>query len=99
MDGLDTVDWLGIYGVIDKLAEYEDMEEQGLLLKLPCKCGSTVYKIDSIKYYDNWNKPCYDKAYVRKTIFRLDMLSSIDKSIFLTKEKADSVLERLKNKS
>ena len=28
------------------LAEYEDLEEQGLLLKLPCKVGDTVYIID-----------------------------------------------------
>ena len=27
----------------DKLGEYEDLEEQGLLLKLPCKVGDTVY--------------------------------------------------------
>ena len=29
----------------NKLAEYEDLEEQGLLLKLPCKVGDIVYKI------------------------------------------------------
>ena len=28
---------------INKLAEYEDLEEQGLLLRLPCKVGDTVY--------------------------------------------------------
>lgn len=28
-----------------KLAEYEDLEEQGLLLRLPCKVGDTVYCI------------------------------------------------------
>lgn len=28
---------------IDKLAEYEDLEEQGLLKKFPCKIGDTVY--------------------------------------------------------
>ena len=27
------------------LAEYEDLEEQGLLLKLPCKIGDTVYVV------------------------------------------------------
>lgn len=27
----------------NKLKEYEDAEEQGLLLKLPCKVGDTVY--------------------------------------------------------
>ena len=31
--------------VIKKLADYEDAEEQGLLLKLPCKVGDTVYNI------------------------------------------------------
>ena len=31
--------------VIDKLAQYEDLEEQGLLLRLPCKIGATVYLI------------------------------------------------------
>ena len=29
----------------DKLAEYEDLEEQGLLLRLPCKVGDKVYLI------------------------------------------------------
>lgn len=29
--------------LIDKLAAYEDAEEQGLLLRLPCKVGDTVY--------------------------------------------------------
>lgn len=28
--------------VVDKLAEYEDAEEQGLLIRLPCKVGDTV---------------------------------------------------------
>jgi len=31
---------------IDKLAEYENAEEQGLLLRLPCKVGDIVYQID-----------------------------------------------------
>ncbi len=30
---------------IDKFAEYEDLEEQGLILKIPCKAGDTLYKI------------------------------------------------------
>lgn len=30
----------------DKLAEYEDAEEQGLLIKLQVKVNSTVYLID-----------------------------------------------------
>lgn len=33
---------------LDKLAMYEDLEEQGRLLKLPCKIGDTV-----------WNYSCF----------------------------------------
>ena len=32
--------------VCEKLGEYEDLEEQGLLLKLPCKVGDVVYRIN-----------------------------------------------------
>lgn len=28
---------------VDKLAEYEDAEERGLLIKLPCKVGDNLY--------------------------------------------------------
>ena len=31
--------------VIGKLAEYEDLEEQSLLLRLPCKAGDRAYFI------------------------------------------------------
>lgn len=29
--------------MVKKLADYEDLEEQGRLIKLPCKVGDTVY--------------------------------------------------------
>jgi hypothetical protein len=32
-----------LQALINKLAAYEDAEEQGLLLRLPCKVGDTVY--------------------------------------------------------
>ena len=44
-----TEDWENcktIDDVIDKLAEYEDLEEQGRLIKLPCKVGDVVYRIN-----------------------------------------------------
>lgn len=37
---------------MDRLAEYEDMEEQGRLLKLPCAVGDTVYVIPSKTNYE-----------------------------------------------
>lgn len=33
------------HNVLQKLADYEDLEEQGRLVKLPCKVGDTVYCI------------------------------------------------------
>ena len=35
--------------IVDRLAEYEDLEEQGLIVRLPCKVGDTVWYA---KYYD-----------------------------------------------
>ena len=43
-----TEDWKNcktIDDVIDKLAEYEGLEEQGRLIKLPCKVGDTLYRL------------------------------------------------------
>lgn len=34
--------WLKVYF---KLKDYEDAEEQGLLLRLPCKVGDTIYEV------------------------------------------------------
>ncbi len=38
---------------ITKLARYEEAEEQGLLLRLPCKVGDTIFEINykSLKEY------------------------------------------------
>lgn len=43
----------GIYKSIKKLAHYEDMEEQGKLLIIPCKPEDTVYVISN---YSNYRK-------------------------------------------
>lgn len=32
---------------LQRLKEYEDLEEQGLLFRLPCKVGDTVYRINT----------------------------------------------------
>lgn len=36
-----------LYPAIEKLATYEDLEEQGLLVRLPCKLGDTVWVVTS----------------------------------------------------
>lgn len=42
----------GNYKAADKLATYEDLEEQGLLVRLPVKIGDDIYKIPSKANYD-----------------------------------------------
>ena len=45
--------------VCEKLGKYEDLEEQGRLIKLPCKVGNTVYRYVEEKgcvlEYTVWN--------------------------------------------
>lgn len=50
--------------MIRKLAAYEDLEEQGLLVRLPCKVGDdvyiipspSVYRLNIINGYENLNR-------------------------------------------
>ena len=44
--------------ILQELKEYRDLEEQGLLLKLPCKVGTTVYVINTIYECDNDYMDC-----------------------------------------
>ena len=51
MQGLIALFYRNMWAMADlreKLKYFEDLEEQGLLLKLPCKVGNTVYAIDTI---------------------------------------------------
>lgn len=51
VDGMDLQCNLGfdefnkVTNALNKLAEYEDLEEQGKLLKLPCALGDIVYAV------------------------------------------------------
>lgn len=61
--------------IVTKLAAYEDAEEQGLLLRLPCKVGDTVYVVtspfnvfDDIEYDENMKDEVYE-AYVSSLSF------------------------------
>lgn len=53
-DGYERVSiWTKNQQLIDKLAYYEDLEEQGRLVKLPFKAGDRVYQIS-----ENFIEPC-----------------------------------------
>lgn len=73
----------------EKLCEYEDLEEQGRLLKLPCKVGDDVYYILGIP-----NKtPCV----IDKCTFELSDINKIGKTLFLTREEAEAKLKELRS--
>lgn len=78
-----------------KLCDYEDLEEQGLLVRLPCKVGDTVYKF---WYYDR--SPYKIQQHVIRTLSEIcELIESkkLGKSVFLTREEAVNKLEEMKN--
>jgi hypothetical protein len=86
----------------EKLAEYEDLEEQGLLLKLPCKIGDTIYR-PIPKTYKRYSVMKIKKIIVKEDgiFFTTDKLQSlyfniskIGKTMFLTKEEAEQFMKK-----
>lgn len=92
-----------LYPAIEKLAAYEDLEEQGLLVRLPCKVGDTVYKItrfcsggirDCGYSYECSECPEY-KPFIEYIEFKIPILKDIGKNVFLTREEAEKELEEM----
>lgn len=77
--------------LVERLAEYEDLEEQGKLLKLPCAVGGMVYvlRLDNTAYMMN-NEKVWEIVEDKFEIFHFD---SIGKTVFLTKEEAEAALK------
>ena len=95
-----------------KLCDYEDLEEQGLLMRLPCKVGDTVYRVNAgakqpiiPMTVSEIHFLCYknERAVRFDTIGKEDMgescyrLEDIGRIVFLTREEAEKKLEELKN--
>ena len=80
-----------ISDVLKKLADYEDLEEQGRLLKLPCKVGDDVYYILGIPN----ETPCT----IDKCTFELSDIYKIGKTLFFTKSEAEAKLKELGGES
>jgi hypothetical protein len=85
---------------LSKLAEYEDAEEQGLLLRLPCKVGDTVYYIDDYYVYADKVNSIEIRKENGKYIFCIAYMDykeeDFGKTVFLTKEEAEKKLESMK---
>lgn len=79
---------IDLYESWKKLAKYEDAEENGLLIRLPCKIGSIVWVITTQR--DNYDDSEYST--IIQANFRLGMLSQIDKTVFLSETEAKKAL-------
>ena len=101
-----------IRAVLKKLADYEDLEEQGLLVRLPCKVGDTVYRVDAgakqpiiPMTVSEIHFLCYKNEHAVRfdAIGKEDMgescyrLEDIGRIVFLTHEEAERKLEEMKN--
>ena len=90
--------------IYEKLREYENLEEQGLLLRLPVKAGDTIWYFDC--YYDNYpiegkvtrieiNENYiiyYSEENCRTIVFDSD---DIGKNVFLTQAEAEQKLKEM----
>lgn len=98
-----------ILNLATKLKDYEDLEEQGRLIKLPCKVGDTVYAIGF-----NNNKPIiYESVVLRILITEKEIVfnvkvdefeinsqlkqSMFGKTVFLTQAEAEQKLKEMES--
>lgn len=90
---------------LKKLADYEDLEEQGRLIKLPCKIGDEVY---NITWWDDVQekvvvkgKPYYRTVHnhkVTKSTFDYSDIKEFGKTVFLTRKEAKEKLKELRGR-
>ena len=96
----------------EKLAMYEDLEEQGLLLRLPCKVGDTAYYLHRayLKNADKW-VDVIDEVEVVSFVLSINIFVNVKyyvgserigkvltpyKTLFFTKAEAEKALEKMK---
>lgn len=92
--------------IAERLANREQDEEQGLLMRLPCSEDTPVY---SIEYCCGKNKSnrsgmcfrglcenCSDKSYyIRESVAKNCSICEINKSVFFTREEAEAKLAEM----
>ena len=93
-----------IRAVLRRLAEYEDLEERGLLLRLPCPIGTTVYNTtcwdDVTEKAEVNGETLYRIAHkhkVSKSTFSLEDIYNFGKTVFLTQAEAEQKLKEMES--
>lgn len=108
MLGLIALFYQHLWAIADlreRLKKYEDAEEQGLLLKLPCKVGDTVWLVGN-KFVGDYEVRRFvitetgiDCVWVAKNIEGSDYWNNfscddIGKTVFYTREEAEEALKK-----
>ena len=97
--------------VLRKLAEYEEAEEQGLLLRLPCKIGSILYQPISNRQINEYKAIdlCFNitrNEFMYEVIYQIGLewykttcdFDCINKTVFLTQAEAEQKLKEAEQK-
>ena len=94
-----------IKDMINRLAELEDLEEQGLLVRLPCKVEDSLYcivngEVKKLKVH-SFGVPAFgitDIEFKYVDGFKiLRFIGELGKTVFLTREEAEKKLDEIKN--
>lgn len=80
-----------ILKLAEKLKSYEDAEEQGRLIKLPCKVGDTVYHVVQGRIVEVSN---VDLFFLLLSVAE----NRFNNSVFLTKSEAEAKLKELRGR-
>lgn len=86
---LDEYSDINFERILDKLGKYEDLDEQGRLVKLPCKVGDTVYHVVQGRIVEVSN---VDLFFLLLSVVE----NRFNNSVFLTKSEAEAKLEELR---
>ena len=74
--------------LLESLGKYEDLEKQGLLLRLPCKVGDTVYHVVQGRIVEVSN---VDLFFLLLSVAE----NRFNNSVFLTKSEAEQKLKEM----
>lgn len=90
--------------MIGKLADHEDLEEQGLLMKLPCKVGETIFVIIQGEMYELELKDYRRNPFIggldlycinTKDKYDYRWIWNRNPNVFLTREQAEQALKEM----
>ena len=86
---------------LEKVENYKDLEEQGLLLRLPCKIGDTAYWIDDYEIYSDKVNEFEIRKENGEYIFCIAWMDfkadDFGKKVFFSREEAEQKLKEMED--